>query len=116
MLNEIGNGKFIYSSNYARGIKLFTKILQTIIKSKKDSEAFEEKIRLLYVAMTRAKEKLIMTATASKKSLDEKVVSAIDYFLMITELDTNISNMDSTKQMVINTNFFTIYRQKYVKT
>lgn len=41
-----------------------------------------------------------------KKSLDEKVVSAIDYFLMITELDTNISNMDSTKQMVINSNNF----------
>ena len=41
-----------------------------------------------------------------KKTLDDKVVGAIDYFLMITELDTTLENMDSTKQMVINSNNF----------
>ena len=50
----------------------------------------------------------IVTAFArgDKKSLDEKVVSAIDYFLMSTELDTTLGNMDPTKQMVINSNNF----------
>lgn len=41
-------------------------ILQTVIKSKKDSEAFEEKIRLLYVALTRAKDWCIVTGLPSK--------------------------------------------------
>ena len=50
----------------------------------------------------------IVTAFArgDKKSLDEKVVSAIDYFLMSTEIDTTLGNMDPTKQMVINSNNF----------
>ena len=39
-------------------------------------------------------------------SLNEKVVSAIDYFLMTTELDTTLDNIDSTEQMVINSNNF----------
>ena len=41
-----------------------------------------------------------------KKSLDDKVVSAIDYFLMVSTLDTTLDNMDPTKQMVINSNNF----------
>lgn len=41
-----------------------------------------------------------------KKSLDDKVVSAIDYFLMISTLDTTLENMDPTKQMVLNSNNF----------
>ena len=41
-----------------------------------------------------------------KKSLDDKVVSAIDYFLMASTLDTTLDNMDPTKQMVLNSNNF----------
>ncbi len=41
-----------------------------------------------------------------KKSLDDRVVGAIDYFLMMSEVDTTLGNMDSTKQMVINSNNF----------
>lgn len=38
--------------------------------------------------------------------IDEKLISAIDYFLMISELDTTVVNLDSTKQMVVNSNNF----------
>lgn len=46
-------------------------LLKNMIRMEMTNETVAEEIRLLYVAMTRAKEKLIMTATASKKSLDE---------------------------------------------
>lgn len=41
-----------------------------------------------------------------KFSLDQKIVSAIDYFLMISQVDTNVANIDSTKQMILNSNNF----------
>ncbi len=40
------------------------------------------------------------------KSLDQKVVGAIDYFLMISSVDSKLGNVDSTQDMVINSNNF----------
>jgi 4-hydroxy-tetrahydrodipicolinate reductase len=41
MLNEIGNGNFYYSSNYAKGVKLFTKIIKELNKEYKDFDFVE---------------------------------------------------------------------------
>lgn len=41
MLNEIGKGKFYYSSNYAKGIKVFTKIIKEINKEYKSFDFIE---------------------------------------------------------------------------
>ena len=40
------------------------------------------------------------------KSLEQKVVGAIDYFLMISSVDSKLGNIDSTQDMVINSNNF----------
>jgi 4-hydroxy-tetrahydrodipicolinate reductase len=41
MLNEIGNGNFYYSSNYAKGIKLFTKLIKEINEDYKEFDFVE---------------------------------------------------------------------------
>ncbi len=49
---------------------LLDTILYTAIQAQNDVEQIGEELRLLYVAMTRAREKLIMTATISKSALN----------------------------------------------
>lgn len=74
--------RFIYDSNYGlitpfyqNGIgSLFTKVL---VKNKYLEEEIAEKIRLFYVALTRAKEKMIIVLPEFKK--ESKVNNRIDY-------------------------------------
>ncbi len=53
-----------------RRVKMPT-LKKQVLKRRMDTETLGEELRILYVAMTRAKEKLIMTA--SEKSLDKKL-------------------------------------------
>ncbi len=46
-------------------------ILKNVIREKKLTELGEEELRILYVAMTRAQKKLILTGTKSKKKMEE---------------------------------------------
>ncbi len=46
-------------------------VLKTVIREKKLKELKEEELRILYVAMTRAQKKLILTGTKSLKKIEE---------------------------------------------
>ena len=59
-------------------------LLQKAIAAKKRREAVEEEVRILYVALTRAKDKLIVTGTVEKEdSLDENFVGYTNYLQMM---------------------------------
>ncbi len=63
---ETGSGIGMKIVDRARGLKIDTFGMSAIVQSNEEQERSEE-MRLLYVAATRAKEKLIFTAPASKK-------------------------------------------------
>ena len=60
--------------------------IKTSIVNKKKMELFAEEMRLLYVAMTRAKEKLIMTGVATEKKINSvppaKITDSKSYYDM----------------------------------
>lgn len=59
-------------------------LLQKAIAARKNREAVEEEIRILYVALTRAKDKLIITGTVDKEeSLDENFVGTASFLQML---------------------------------
>ena len=59
-------------------------LLQKAIQAKKKREAVEEEVRVLYVALTRAKDRLIITGTVGKEdSLDENIIGYASFLQML---------------------------------
>ena len=104
------NARFLYSNKYGiitpvlnEGIK--TTILKTLLKKEKNNEEVSEKIRLFYVALTRAREKIILVAPLNddyieiKDIINDKVRLEYNSFLDIINsvkdhLEDNIKNID----------------------
>lgn len=96
----------VMDSDYGLGVNIINPIKRTKRKSlyksylseKKNRETLEEELRLLYVAMTRAKEKLIMTTTITENEFDSEVMltkaeSYLDLYKYARSLD-NIKSID----------------------
>ena len=68
-------------------------LLQREIRKKSSEAETEEELRILYVAMTRAREKLYLVGRLSESAVNKKRVNASTYYGMMAEvlsLDTNI--------------------------
>jgi ATP-dependent helicase/nuclease subunit A len=71
--------KFLYDNKYGILTPYFkegigTTFIKTLIKNNYEMEEISEKIRLFYVALTRAKEKMIMVIPEFKKPLKQNIV------------------------------------------
>lgn len=71
--------KFLYDNKYGILTPYFkdgigTTFIKTLIKNNYETEEISEKIRLFYVALTRAKEKMIMVIPEFKKPLKQSIV------------------------------------------
>ncbi|MCI9281529.1 MAG: UvrD-helicase domain-containing protein, partial [Bacilli bacterium] len=71
--------KFLYDNKYGILTPYFkdgigTTFIKTLIKNNYETEEISEKIRLFYVALTRAKEKMIMVIPEFKKPLKQNIV------------------------------------------
>ena len=76
------NDKFIYDKNYGIITPYFNKgightIYKELLKNKYISEEIGERIRLFYVALTRAKEKIILVMPNSDKDYDNNIKDGI---------------------------------------
>lgn len=68
-------------------------LLQRAIRRKSSEAETEEELRILYVAMTRAREKLYLVGRLSEKTAEKRETNASTYYGMMAEvlnLDTNI--------------------------
>lgn len=97
------------------GIKRISTLARRVIERKNRAETLAEEMRILYVAFTRAKEKLILVGTCSNKKLDknknlpEKIttqklqdaITPLDWLLM--KMDENIFDIEIFDENKIKT-------------
>lgn len=75
------------------------------IKIKNAEKGYKEEMRLLYVALTRAKNKLIITGTYSSKALDQKEVKKNSFANMILDCFVDKLNGDNAEFKNCKINF-----------
>lgn len=89
--SKTGKGSIIMHKDYAIALPHVNRkegwhrktLLQKAIESRKKKETTDEEIRVLYVAMTRAKDRLILTGTINKEeNLDETKTGTSSYLSM----------------------------------
>ena len=75
-------------------------IVRYAINELNSMKGYKEEMRLLYVALTRAKNKLYITGSYTKKALEDKVISKNSYTNML--LDCFINNITEEKNELKN--------------
>lgn len=101
------NEKFLYSNKYGIVTPYFKDgigktILKDLVKTNYIQEEISEKVRLFYVALTRAKEKIIMVTSFDKEKKLDSMIESRSFqdmlFFMKNELEHYIKKIDIEKE------------------